>query len=165
MQDPDSARAWQTRVPKKVKFFAWLLHRERLNTRGYIYQRNICTLVESFCEHCKDTPETPEHIFKDCPIARNVWESIGVSVQPGLYKQPWLLGHELPLPLSVALDVMLVILWQLWKARNALIFDHKHSNTRDVLQRVTDDLKSWSCRYKSLEPPLLCWREHLLSLL
>ncbi|KAF8780235.1 hypothetical protein HU200_001905 [Digitaria exilis] len=76
---------------------------------------------------------------------------------------PWCLGRELQLPQQVAFDVMLAILWQLWKARNALIFDQKFLSPTDVLRRAVDDLGSWSCRYKALEPHLQCWREYLLN--
>lgn len=85
--DPDSERVWHTRVPKKIKIFGWLLHHGRLNSRGYMYHRNICSMEESNCERCTMTTETAEHIFRDCPVALNVWRCIGISVQRGHYNQ------------------------------------------------------------------------------
>jgi hypothetical protein len=36
--------------------------------------------------------------------------------------RPWLLGCELPLPDQVRTDVAILILWHIWKGRNAKIF-------------------------------------------
>ncbi|KAF8671333.1 hypothetical protein HU200_050046 [Digitaria exilis] len=127
-----------------------------------MYHRNICNLDESYCERCNTTTQTLEHIFCTCPIAGSIWDCIGVAVSEDHYKRPWLLEAEAQLPRQVALDVFLVILWQIWKARNALIFDHRNSTSRDVLRCVVADLGAWSCRYKTLESSLLRWQEFLL---
>jgi hypothetical protein len=49
---------------------------------------------------------------------------------------PWLLGVEINLPDSVRTDVMLLLLWHIWKARNALIFDQQIHNPSDILRKV-----------------------------
>ena len=45
-QTSDVVRIWDTQLPTKVKFFAWLLHHGRLNTRSHLYHRNIKTQEE-----------------------------------------------------------------------------------------------------------------------
>jgi hypothetical protein len=41
---------------------------------------------------------------------------------------------------AVCLDVMLVILWHIWKARNALNFNSKESTAAVVLRSANSDL-------------------------
>ena len=135
--DPDAIRFWDTKLPSKIRFFGWLLHCDRLNTRANMLRRNICKQEESSCECCPGTLETSEHIFVSCPCARAVWSLLGIAVGDGMHQQPWLLGCELQPPHSVQADVMLLVLWQIWKARNALIFDRATSLPTDVLRRRT----------------------------
>lgn len=162
-RDPDALRIWETKLPTKVKFFGWLLHHERLNSRSSLFHRNIRRLDESYCESCPNILETPEHIFADCPCAMRIWQILGVVIQPGGYRQPWLLGCDLNLPPQAHVDVILLILWHVWKARNALIFDQKSSTATTTLRRVIDDLDSWSCRLKNLKGQIQVWRNFLYS--
>jgi len=46
-QQTDIMLLWSTRLPTKVKFFAWLLSHGRLNTREYLYRRSIRKLEEA----------------------------------------------------------------------------------------------------------------------
>lgn len=60
-------------LPGKVKFFGWLLHHQRLNTRAILYEKNICALDESYCEFCNGTLKTDDHIISSCPRALAIW--------------------------------------------------------------------------------------------
>lgn len=68
--------------------------------------------------------------------------------------------HCLPLPQEVHLDVIMLILRQIWKAHNALTFDKRTTTTREVLQQVLDNLNSWQGCYKKQKTPLRAWREY-----
>uniref|UniRef100_K3ZMQ4 Reverse transcriptase zinc-binding domain-containing protein n=1 Tax=Setaria italica TaxID=4555 RepID=K3ZMQ4_SETIT len=141
--NPDAHRLWQTKLPTKIIFSGWLLHHGRLNSRASLYHHHIRKLEESYCEQCSGTLETDSHIFSQCPTGH--------------------LHPELHLPEDVHIDVILLMLWQIWKARNALIFDHKTSSAGDVIRRVINDMDSWSCRYKKTRPQWNCWRDFLCS--
>nr|TKW07520.1 hypothetical protein SEVIR_7G312532v2 [Setaria viridis] len=92
-----------------------------------------------------------------------VWNLLGISTQSKEFRRPWILCKELHLPEDVHLDVVLLMLWQIWKARNALIFDRKTSLAGDVIRRVINDMDSWSCRYKKTRPQWNCWCDFLCS--
>jgi hypothetical protein len=92
--DPVAHRIWSTNLPKKVQFFAWLLH-GRLNTRSSLYRRNIRELDESYCERCVGILEDDDHIFTQCPSARTVWALLGIEHLFGDCQCPWILGKEL----------------------------------------------------------------------
>jgi hypothetical protein len=162
--DPVAHRIWSTNLPKKVQFFAWLLH-GRLNTRSSLYRRNIRELDESYCERCVGILEDDDHIFTQCPSARTVWALLGIEHLFGDCRCPWILGKELCLPAAVHLDVILLILWHIWKARNAPIFDHQILSGREILKRITDDMAAWSCRYRKTNQLCQHWRNYLCSCL
>ena len=118
--------------------------------------RNIRTLEDSWCVHCNGVSETDVHIFSGCRRAQ-----CGVSVQAGLVRRPWDIGAGIPLPDAVRVDAIVLILWHLWKARNAAIFDNANLNSTDVLCRVARDLDSWASRYKKLQTAAQAWRAWL----
>ncbi|KAF8732123.1 hypothetical protein HU200_016088 [Digitaria exilis] len=65
---------------------------------------------------------------------------MGITRHLGMFKQPRLLGTEIGLPTQVHLDVIMIVLWQRWKARNAMIFDQKALTANGILRRVIDVL-------------------------
>jgi len=67
------------------------------------------------------------------------------------------------LPDTVCIDVVLLLLWHMWKARNAKIFDHVNSSPLDIIRRVLKDMDLWSCRFQRLHQELQSWRSWLAS--
>ncbi|KAF8780974.1 hypothetical protein HU200_000940 [Digitaria exilis] len=104
--------------------------------------------------------ETIEHIFIACPQGQNVWARLGINPGTSEWRFPWLIGANLALPPSVQLDVVLLTLWHIWKARNTAIFDHHTMTGTEVLHRIISDMDSWSCRYKKLIADWTAWRNY-----
>ncbi|KAF8776528.1 hypothetical protein HU200_003243 [Digitaria exilis] len=90
---------------------------------------------------------------------------MGVTCYPEWCQAPWLIGNHLPLPPQVHLDVILLTIWQIWKARNKLIFDQASSTASDILRHVINDMDFWSCRYKDKKNLLHTWRMYLAQLM
>ncbi|KAF8714952.1 hypothetical protein HU200_027493 [Digitaria exilis] len=128
-----------------------------------MFWRNIKTRDESSCEACTGVLETLEHIFSTCPRALVIWQTTEIEISANEHRFPWFLGKEFSLPSNVWLDIILLILWHIWKGRNALIFDHKLMTATDVLRRVTHDLDAWSCRYRRHKMDLKRWRDFINS--
>lgn len=162
--DPGAARVWKTKLPSKVKFFAWLLINDRLNTRANLFHKNIRTLEESFCESCAGVLETDTHIFAVCANSSEVWMRLGIPPDTVCTRIPWMIGASLPLPEDVRLDVILTILWHIWKARNNLIFEKQNSTATIIIQKAAKDLEAWSCRYRNQKHLILAWINFLLPL-
>ena len=162
-QQTDIMLLWSTRLPTKVKFFAWLLSHGRLNTREYLYRRSIRKLEEAYYECCPTVMETDEHIFISCPVARQVWRRLGLDADTLDPRRPWQFPLNSMLPDTVCIDVVLLLLWHMWKARNAKIFDHVNSSPLDIIRRVLKDMDLWSCRFRRLHQDLQSWRSWLAS--
>jgi hypothetical protein len=61
---------WRSYAPPKVKFFAWLLLRNRIQC--------IANLKDTDgCELCNGASETADHLITQCPFARSFWRHIG----------------------------------------------------------------------------------------
>ncbi|RLN09471.1 putative ribonuclease H protein [Panicum miliaceum] len=130
----DVASLWSLRLPTKVKFFGWLLHHGRLNTRDYLCRRSIRPPSESYCESCAAVVETDEHLFISCPKVSALWNRLETH------------------PLSIDLR------------RNARIFDDQDSSPRDVIRRTHADIDKWSCRYRPLSAELQAWKTWVASI-
>jgi len=80
-----------------------------------------------------------------------------------LVQRPWDIGVGVTLPDMLRVDFFLLLLWHLWKARNAMIFYQLDLPPREVLNRVALDLDAWTKRYKKHRLELQVWRDWLAT--
>lgn len=69
--DPHGRRIWETRLPNKVKVFAWLYFRDRLSTRVNLHAKHV--LHDDLCQRCPGSIEDRQHTFFGCPVSAGVW--------------------------------------------------------------------------------------------
>ena len=60
---------WRSKLPMKIKVFMWLTFQDRLPSGAVLKKRNW--KGDGRCVVCK-VPETRDHIFFQCPLARFV---------------------------------------------------------------------------------------------
>jgi hypothetical protein len=136
---------WQTKVPNKVKVFAWLYFKDRLSTRTNLFSKHI---VDScLCERCGAEEEDRQHVFFGCSDSRHIWVSLNLEhICDASDTEVW--EPELPSDLDAKLwpFVLLTILWRIWDARNGHIFSREIFSSRAVLCHVRDDLVTWRKR-------------------
>jgi hypothetical protein len=61
----------------KVKFFAWLLSKDRVQSEASLLRKNILSVAEAVCPICQAPLETTNHIFLECQFVRCFWAVIG----------------------------------------------------------------------------------------
>lgn len=66
-----SKALWSCKVPGRVKFHMWLSLLERFDTIDVLSSKNIH--VNHRCYLCNAEPETFEHLFLNCEVAKAVW--------------------------------------------------------------------------------------------
>ena len=162
-KNPDAMRIWNTKLPTKIKFFGWLLYYARLNTRSHLYHCGIRALEDSMCEHCSSELETDEHLFLHCPRARAIWDRLCINTANLNPRTPWLLGATIGLPDQVHTDMLLLVFWHVWKARNSLIFEGTTLPPSETLRRVVQDCDAWKHRYTTNKPQVEQWPDFFRS--
>jgi hypothetical protein len=80
-----------------------------------------------------------------CPRAARVWDRLNINIQAGDQKTPWFIGQTINLLAEVRLDMMLIILWHIWKARDTLIFEAADITTLGVLRSAIKNAGAWAC--------------------
>lgn len=122
---------WKLETSPKIRHFIWralagaLAVSDQLRYRGIPVDRN--------CKQCSHGVETICHALFNCPPAANTWVAAGLPLPPrGLSQNSVFLNifhlmscirsKECPSNLKKSIPW---ILWNIWKARNTLVFESK----------------------------------------
>jgi hypothetical protein len=112
-------RVWKAKIPAKIKTFMWLVEQGAILTKDNMVRRNY--QGDPCCYFCSD-PESSDHLFFECPIARVVWGVIAVcfaqNSRPS-YVQYWRwINGALPGGEKFHMFGLAAICWAIWKCRN-----------------------------------------------
>ena len=65
---------WKSKIPYKIKIFTWLLEKGAVLTKDNMIRRRWAG--DPSCKFC-DQPETINHLFFQCLVAKCIWALIG----------------------------------------------------------------------------------------
>ena len=153
---------WTLDVMPKIRIFLWQLCHNALPTRAALLHKGI--YIDPMCPACSLDVEDIDHLFVGCHMVKKTWD-LAVSTK-------WLSSHPLShfLPsvreglhgLYSARDKDLtkvaILLWSLWKSRNALVFENEIPKPMGSLVRAKRIWTEWSLRTSVFNPiyPHLC---------
>lgn len=144
-KDPLAAFIWKNRAPPRVQFFAWLLVRDRIQSREHLQRKHV--LPDATCEACNRAEETAAHIMLECDFAASFPGAIRVVLLPHMTtKQLHLLHPPEHIPANHFHTFLLLCCWQLWKHRNNLIFRQQLDPLAVVLRAAREEARTWGCR-------------------
>jgi hypothetical protein len=148
---------WKSSCTPRIKFFAWLILVDRLNTKTMLRRRHINIQDNALCVLC-DTglEEDIDHLFFGCPFAMQCWSSINFSWDTSLPMLERLTAASNTHNLEFFIEASLIAAWELWKVRNDKIFQRREPNVavwlanfknQCILQsvRFMEDLRSSFC--------------------
>jgi len=164
MQTPADFRfIWKSKVTPRVKFFAWLILLDRLNTKNMLARRNFNVQPNSLCVLCDDgMEETIDHLFFQCRFAKQCWDKLGVSwvTEDDLSKRIERSRQMAGLPFFM--EIFLIAAWELWKIRNRLVFDGIQATFSRWLRNFKEEAGLQSYRLKDSDRVLVClWLDAL----
>jgi hypothetical protein len=159
--DINGRRVWETKLPNKVKVFAWLYFKDRLSTKVNLHAKNVVDTDN--CERCSRQPEDKEHVFFGCSDSASIWATIHMAGVPHLTdNDAWSATTPAGLERKLWPFIFLTFLWRIWDGRNGHVFRGEKFCSRLIISRVCDDLVNWR---KRLPPEhvdgLLGWYAHL----
>ena len=150
---------WKCKCSPRVKFFAWLILVDRLNTKDMLQRRHLNIQGTPTCVMCAaGSLETIEHLFFECSFAQDCWSKLEInwdlSVNPLDRFIQARSAHQLPF----FTEATLIAAWELWKVRNDKVFARRDptlalwwSNFKSqcLIQsvRFKDDLRSSFCAW------------------
>ncbi|KAH0724746.1 hypothetical protein KY284_000611 [Solanum tuberosum] len=121
---------WNKGLPFKINFFLWRVWKRKIATDDNLKKMRINIASKCWCCDRKEK-ETMTHLFLTAPIANMLWRYFalftGINIK-GMHLQQliisWWKQKATPKLQSIYRAIPTIIMWSLWKRRNAL----KHGN-------------------------------------
>jgi hypothetical protein len=147
MREQVSSGKLQRRPGPRVQMFMWLLVQGRIQSRTVLHRKNI--VPDNVCEVYNDTYETPEHIVFGYTIARQLWLKLGFVLPQSQTVRDL---HKLHRPANIPQDefstFIAILCWQIWKARNAVVYRSERATVRQLLRECKSTAELWRQRLK-----------------
>jgi hypothetical protein len=141
---------WRSKCIPRIKFFAWLVLVDRLNTKTMLQRRHINIQGgDLLCVMCNEgEQETIDHLFFACPFAKACWAAINFAWDDtaDILDRLILGGAEHPLPFFS--EAAMVAAWELWKLRNDKVFQRRNPSLQLWLSNFKNQCYLQSLRFK-----------------
>lgn len=125
---------WRSNCQHKHIVFFWLLLKDRLSTRSLLRRRSM-ELPSYCCVLCSlSVEETQSHLFLECQFAQVCWNILNLQV---LHFEPYQVLQAFRDQLNVvfSMDIIILLAWCIWMARNDLIFNNIQPHIDSVKAR------------------------------
>ncbi|EEF40622.1 conserved hypothetical protein [Ricinus communis] len=138
---------WKMKIPNKIKIFIWKLFSIALPVGSSSASR---LGADGSCIWC-GAWKSRMHLFFLCPFSQHVWSLSPLRLLPSVF-------HLSDISLvweKILLDIQTLssndhlpscpafILWHIWKARNASVFDNRWTSEQGLLHRALTDLDNF----------------------
>ncbi|XP_023642406.1 uncharacterized protein LOC111831641 [Capsella rubella] len=143
------AQAWKLKTTRKLKHLVWQCVTGCLATCQRLHFRHIGRDKE--CPRCGAEEETINHLFFECPPARQVWALSPIPTDPSVFPLSSLYGNLDFLfwrgkeggVIEADLSVFPWYMWYIWKARNKLIFENVSELPQDTKDKAIQEETLW----------------------
>ena len=145
---------WRVWAPPKCKFFSWLAIQDRIWTANRLARRGWPHIP--LCALCRSTQESGIHLFANCRFVKRIWREVALwTASENLLPSSW--GHydSVCLWWTDLADAMsrnkkgvrsliILVIWEICRERNARIFDHREASVQQVLNVIKGAAALWS---------------------
>lgn len=141
---------WRANVLETVKICVWRCCWNAIPTRENLRKRKVITNYT--CPFCDGETESIEHVLLECPRSVSIWLSSPLCLRTdrrchgGLCM--WLV-EVAGLLARQSFDLVLVLIWSIWKEHNSFVWTGTALNQMDVLcktQAWLQEFKKWHGR-------------------
>ena len=150
---------WKSRCLPKLKVFLWLLLKDRLNTKDLMVRKHWHVEGGHSCVLCDDDVlETRDQLFFTCPFANRCWDTIHIDFENIGHIHSRILKTKSDFTGPCFMEIFATAAWNIWKARNELIFQGLQASLSRWRIHFQSDLLLHQHRVKTaLVQPLLEW--------
>jgi hypothetical protein len=154
---------WKSKCIPKIKFFAWLLLNDRLNTRNILRRRRKFLEDGYTCVLClEDVEESVEHLFFDCPSAACRWFALGITWNDHLNIHQKIQAAKLDFAQPFFMEIFMIGARCIWNERNDLIFNGNLPCLAAWKSAFKAQVSEHLIRIKaSIHPSILLWLQAL----
>ncbi|WVZ75533.1 hypothetical protein U9M48_023578 [Paspalum notatum var. saurae] len=135
-------RIWKSWAPPNCKFFIWLAILNRCWTSDRLAKRGLPH--HPSCPLCDQADESIQHILMQCVVARELWFQVLQKINLHAVSPPeassrltsWWSQSSRALPKDARKgfnSLVILVSWELWKHRNACVFEGVRPDVRAVL--------------------------------
>lgn len=149
---------WKSKCTSRIKFFAWMVLVDRLNTKVMLKRRNLSDEDDDAqCVLCTEAiDEDWDHLFFGCSFARRCWRKFGIQWNNNLSLYARVAQARQQQNLPFFMEAVVIATWEIWKIRNDRVFNNgpvhvgiwfRNFKNESLLQslRFKDDLRSTFC--------------------
>ncbi|CAO1939556.1 unnamed protein product [Urochloa humidicola] len=147
---------WKSKCTPRLKFFAWLLIVDRLNTRDMLLRRRCHLQSGAQCVMCdQNVVEDRDHLFFDCPFADHCWELINIDWPTGGSIHERFVAARNSASIRFFTEIFIVAAWEIWKLRNAVIFEGERATHRLWTFKFKEQIKLQLLRVREDHRPIV----------
>ena len=149
---PPWKRIWKSWAPLRCKFFLWLAIKQRIWTADCLAKRGLPH--QAACPLCDQEHETARHLLLTCVFTRQCWSLIsqhlnlviaGPATSTTSFSAWWSLTiKSVPKDRRRGLNSLIILVtWEIWKHRNACVFEGARPSVQLLLQTVSSECALW----------------------
>ena len=155
---------WKSKCTPRIKFFAWLMLVDRLNTKSMLVRRHFNVQPNAFCVMCTSaTQEDADHLFFSCSFATACWNKLGINWSNTLGICDRLLTARQSHALPFFLEIFFIASWELWNLRNAKKFDSASPTLQQWLHNFKHQAHLQLLRVREIDRPTIAqWIDSIM---
>ncbi|CAN1770674.1 Putative ribonuclease H protein At1g65750 [Linum perenne] len=164
--EPLWRQIWSWKGPSKIKHFLWLASHKRLLTNEERNRRHLTNQV--LCHRCSVHTESISHVFYECDFALQVWRTVLPSAIAARAEHRDFDSWWKAMLMSKEFNIQFgIITWNLWRARNKLIFEGANQSCIELSEQckfwINLVLSSWKTCQLGREAPGLARQTQLVA--
>ncbi|WVZ53711.1 LOW QUALITY PROTEIN: hypothetical protein U9M48_004616, partial [Paspalum notatum var. saurae] len=144
-------RIWKSCAPLRCKFFVWLAVKNKCWTADCLSKRGLPH--PNTCPLCDQAEETINHLLVSCVFSREIWSTIlrfiglptAAPQDERSFSGWWYRAiSRVPKEMKKGLNSLIILVaWELWKHRNACVFEGVRPSVVLLCQEVERESSLW----------------------
>ncbi|XP_039134269.1 uncharacterized protein LOC120271661 [Dioscorea cayenensis subsp. rotundata] len=142
---------WKLNIAPRTKHFLWTVFHGRLSTSNFLFQLRLGP--NNTCALCGLFPETIDHLFCQCIIAKHVWNYLSLKINTyihfpiGFAVGSWLTDGNLS---KHCASIIAATAWLIWKSHCDVIFRNAIINIPAIACRALSHVQEYTASNRCL---------------